>query len=110
MKYIECMTYVSIVYDESIHLLANVSICLHVSVSVGQNPKLTIVSYKSQPSGNISFAVFREKLLLLIKMSHNISLILYRVHIKSGIFFNKYKKYIHKYICNTEKNEKVDLK
>lgn len=41
-----CMTYVSIVCDESIHLLANVSTCLHVSVSVGQNPKLTIVSYR----------------------------------------------------------------
>ena len=70
------MTYVSIVYDESIHLLANASTCLHVSVSVGQNPKLTIVSYKFQPCENISF-IFHEKLLFLVTMSHKTPLILY---------------------------------
>jgi len=56
------MTYVSIICDELTHLLANASTCLHVSVSVGQNPKLAIVSYKSQPCKNISFTAFREKL------------------------------------------------
>lgn len=34
--------------DKSIHLLANAPFCLHVSVSVDRNPKLTIVTYKSQ--------------------------------------------------------------
>lgn len=93
-EYCATMTYVSILYDKSIHLLANAPTCLHVSVSVGQNPGLAIVSYKSEACGNTSFAAPREMSRPLIKVPHNIC-------IRSFPFFNITQSYA------MEKSEKT---